>query len=116
MVDAAARSGQTQSVEPSGESGDSGTLKEAFRLALRCWPYYRAQAKHLGTFVLINTILGACVLGAGIIGSDLIENKIIMGEQLEPMQATMLLLDSEYVINADAAATTLSADQRKEVR
>ncbi len=64
MVDAAARSGQTQSVESSGESGE---LKEAFRLALRCWPYYRAQAKHLATFVLISLILGACVLGAGII-------------------------------------------------
>ena len=52
MVDAAARSGQTQSAESSGESGE---LKEAFRLALRCWPYYRAQAKHLATFVLIKT-------------------------------------------------------------
>ena len=93
MVDAVS-SGQTQSVESSGESGE---LKEAFRLAVRCWPYYRAQAKHLVTFVLINTILGACLLGAGMIGNDLIENKIIMGEQLEPMQATMLLLDSEYV-------------------
>ena len=113
MVDAAARSGQTQSVESSGESEE---LKEAFRLALRCWPYYRAQAKHLATFVLINTILGACVLGAGIIGSDLIENKIIMGEQLEPMQATMLLLDSEYVASTGIDETTLSADQRKEVR
>ena len=61
MVYAAARSGQTQSVESSGESGE---LKEAFRLALRCWPYYRAQAKHLATFVLISLILGACVLGA----------------------------------------------------
>ena len=113
MVDAAARSGQTQSAESSGESGE---LKEAFRLALRCWPYYRAQAKHLATFVLINTILGACALGAGIIGSDLIENKIIMGEQLEPMQATMLLLDSEYVASTGTDETTLSADQRKEVR
>ena len=113
MVYAAARSGQTQSVESSGESGE---LKEAFRLALRCWPYYRAQAKHLATFVLINLILGACVLGAAIIGSDLIENKIIMGEQLEPMQATMLLLDSEYVASNGTDETTLSADQRKEVR
>ena len=113
MVDAAARSGQTQSVESSGESGE---LKEAFRLAVRCWPYYRAQAKHLVTFVLISTILGVCVLGAGMIGTDLIENKIIMGEQLEPMQATMLLLDSEYVASNGTDETTLSADQRKEVR
>ena len=80
MVDAVS-SGQTQSVESSGESGE---LKEAFRLAVRCWPYYRAQAKHLVTFVLINTILGVCLLGAVMIGNDLIENKIIMGEQLEP--------------------------------
>ena len=43
-----------------------------------------AQAKHLVTFVLINTILGACLLGAGMIGNDLIENKIIMGEQPSP--------------------------------
>ena len=112
MVDAVS-SGQTQSVESSGESGE---LKEAFRLAVRCWPYYRAQAKHLVTFVLINTILGACLLGAGMIGNDLIENKIIMGEQLEPLQATMLLLDSEYVASTGSDETKLSADQRKEVR
>ncbi|HCY05445.1 MAG TPA: hypothetical protein DHU16_08310, partial [Gammaproteobacteria bacterium] len=85
MTDAGAHSIQKGRLESSGESGG---LKEAFKLAWRCWPYYRPQVKHLGTFVAINSILGALVLVAGIIGSDLVENKIILGEKLEPLQAS----------------------------
>ena len=78
--------------DPVESSAESGSLKEAFKLAWRCWPYYRPQAKHLATFVIINSILGVLVLGAAFIGTDLIENKIILGEKLEPLQATCCCL------------------------
>ena len=113
MTDAGAHSIQKGRLESSGESGG---LKEAFKLAWRCWPYYRPQAKHLGAFVVINSILGALVLVAAIIGSDLVENKIILGEKLEPLQASMLMLDGEFVTSVGAENTQLGMEQRKEVR
>ena len=113
MTDAGAHSIQKGRLESSGESGG---LKEAFKLAWRCWPYYRPQAKHLGAFVVINSILGALVLVAAIIGSDLVENKIILGEKLEPLQASMLMLDGEFVTSVGAENTQLGTEQRKEVR
>ena len=113
MVDADANLVQKDPVESSAESG---SVKEAFKLAWRCWPYYRPQAKHLATFVLINSVLGALALGAAFIGTDLIENKIILGEKLEPLQATMLLLDEDFVSSAGAENGQLGLEQRKAVR
>jgi len=112
-VDADANLVQKDPVESSAESG---SVKEAFKLAWRCWPYYRPQAKHLATFVLINSVLGALALGAAFIGTDLIENKIILGEKLEPLQATMLLLDEDFVSSAGAENGQLGLEQRKAVR
>ena len=102
--------------DPVESSAESGSVKEAFKLAWRCWPYYRPQAKHLATFVLINSVLGAFALGAAFIGTDLIENKIILGEKLEPLQATMLLLDEDFVSSAGAENGQLGLEQRKVVR
>ena len=113
MVDADANLVQEDPVESSAQSG---SVKEAFKLAWRCWPYYRPQAKHLATFVLINSVLGALALGAAFIGTDLIENKIILGEKLEPLQATMLLLDEDFVSSAGAENGQLGLEQRKAVR
>ncbi len=113
MVDADANLVHEDPVESSAESG---SVKEAFKLAWRCWPYYRPQAKHLATFVLINSVLGAFALGAAVIGTDLIENKIILGEKLEPLQATMLLLDEDFVSSAGAENGQLGLEQRKVVR
>ena len=113
MVDADANLVHEDPVESSAESG---SVKEAFKLAWRCWPYYRPQAKHLATFVLINSVLGAFLLGAAFIGTDLIENKIILGEKLEPLQATMLLLDEDFVSSAGAENGQLGLEQRKVVR
>ena len=113
MVDADANLVHEDPVESSAESG---SVKEAFKLAWRCWPYYRPQAKHLATFVLINSVLGAFLLGTAFIGTDLIENKIILGEKLEPLQATMLLLDEDFVSSAGAENGQLGLEQRKVVR
>ena len=113
MVDADANLVHEDPVESSAESG---SVKEAFKLAWRCWPYYRPQAKHLATFVLINSVLGAFALGAAVIGTDLIENKIILGEKLEPLQATMLLLDEDFVSSAGVENGQLGLEQRKVVR
>ena len=75
-----------------GEAENSITLRETLALAWRCWPYYRPQAKHLATFVLVNSVLGGVLLGLALLGTDLVENKVLLGEKLEPLQASLLLL------------------------
>ena len=95
---------------------DDASLKAAFLLAWRCWPYYRPQLKHLVTFILINILLGTGILGAIIIGNDLIENKILLGERLEPLQASMLFLGDEYVTSGAANEPALDVEQRQQVR
>ena len=47
---------------------------------------------------------------------DLVENKIILGEKLEPLQASMLMLDGEFVTSVGTENTQLGTEQRKEVR
>jgi len=95
---------------------DDTSLKAAFLLAWRCWPYYLPQLKHLVTFILISILMGSGILGAIIIGSDLIENKILLGERLEPLQASMLLLGDEYVASGAANEPVLDVEQRQRVR
>ena len=98
------------------EPEDGVSLKSAFMLAWRCWPYYRPQLKHLSTFILLNVLMGTGILVAAVIGSDLVENKILLGERLEPMQASMLLLDENLVTTGKINEPPLTADQRRQVR
>ena len=99
-----------------GEAENSITLRETLALAWRCWPYYRPQAKHLATFVLVNSVLGGVLLGLALLGSDLVENKVLLGEKLEPLQASLLLLGDEFVSSGDADEDPLSTEQRVELR
>lgn len=99
-----------------GEAENSITLRETLALAWRCWPYYRPQAKHLATFVLVNSLLGGVLLGLALVGTDLVENKVLLGEKLEPLQASLLLLGDEFVSSGDADEDPLSTGQRVELR
>ena len=92
-------------------------------LAWRAWPYYRPQLKHLITYLLINATSGALMLGGGLVANDLFNNKILVGEPLQPLQATLLFLDDGYVNVAaapvegsDASETGMTDAQRGTVR
>lgn len=98
------------------QAENATTLRETLALAWRCWPYYRPQAKHLATFVLVNSILGAMVLGVAVLGADLVENKVLLGEKLEPLQASLLVLGDEFVSSAEADEALLSTAQRVQLR
>ncbi|NCF44456.1 MAG: ATP-binding cassette domain-containing protein [Proteobacteria bacterium] len=98
------------------QAENATTLRETLALAWRCWPYYRPQAKHLATFVLVNSILGAMVLGVAVLGADLVENKVLLGEKLEPLQASLLVLGDEFVSGAEADEAPLSTAQRVQLR
>ena len=99
-----------------GEAENSITLRETLALAWRCWPYYRPQAMHWATFVLVNSVLGGVLLGLALLGTDLVENKVLLGEKLEPLQASLLLLGDEFVSSGDADEDLLSTGQRGELR
>ena len=48
--------------------------------------------------------------------NDLIENKILLGQRLEPMQASILLLGDEYVVSGAVDESPLDDHQRRQVR
>ncbi len=95
---------------------DDNSLKTLLILAWRCWPYYRPQLRHIVTFVALNSLMGVAILGFTILSSDLIENKILLGKQLQPLQAKILFLNDTFVISSDSSNEELSIKQRRQLR
>ena len=92
------------------------TVRELWRLVWRCWPYYRPQLKHLIAFALLNILMTLIFVGVYFVGNDLVENKILLGERLQPVQATVLLVGEEYVTTGAEDETQLTDEQRQRVR
>lgn len=71
--------------------------RRMFELALRTWPYMRPMLKHL--LVLGMTMLagGAAGLIGAFVGTDLLTNKVLVGQKLQPVQATVLFVGEDYV-------------------
>ncbi|MGI9262838.1 MAG: ABC transporter ATP-binding protein [Woeseiaceae bacterium] len=97
------------------EGQEELSLKDLFKLVWRCWPYYRPQLKHLITFVLLNSFIGVVYVGGIFIGNDLVENKVLLGERLEPMQATLMFVGEEYVTTGADDEAGLTDEQRQRV-
>ena len=92
------------------------SLREILKLAWRCWPYYRPQLKHLFAFVGLNVFVGLLLMAIYFVGFDLIENKVLVGERLQPVQATVLLVGEESVTTGAEDEPKLTDEQRKRVR
>lgn len=92
------------------------SLRELLKLVWRCWPYYRPQLKHLITYASLNTLMILIFVGVYFVGNDLVENKILLGERLQPMQATVLLVGEEYVTTGAEDEALLNDEQRQRVR
>lgn len=73
------------------------SIKTVARLIGRAWPYYKPQLKHLIAFMSGNFLMGLLMVGAFYVGMDLLNNKILVGEKLQPLQASALFLDESYV-------------------
>lgn len=83
--------------EPELSARPPMSLREMVRLTLRTWPYIRPMLRHLlivGSIGLISVSLGFL---AGIVGIDIFNNKVLVGEKLQPVQSHMLFLDHSYV-------------------
>ena len=87
-----------------------------FQLLRRCWPFYKPQLKHLIAFSAFAFFMALVVLVPTLIGTDLIENKVLLGEPLEPLQSDLLFLDETYTAQVENETNTLSREQRVEVR
>ena len=72
-------------------------FRRMFELALRTWPYMRPMLIHI--VVVLAFIFSGSVAGlVGIfVGVDLLHNKVLLGEKLQPIQATVLFVGDEYV-------------------
>ena len=106
-------------------------FRKMFRLALKTWPYMRPMLKHLlviGAFGLSGGLVGMVTV---FVGTDLWMNKVLVGEKLQPLQATVLFVDDEYVTGdpqklgkelppsagqGQSIEAGLTQDQRKTVR
>ena len=78
------------------------SLRELGRLVLRTWPYMRPQLPHLVTWIVARYVLELVFLLATLIAFDLFNNKILLGEKLQPDQAVLLRLDESYVRAPDS--------------
>ncbi len=92
------------------------SLKELLRLSWRCWPYYRPQLKHLITYFALSILMGFIFIAVYFVGFDLIENKVLLGERLQPLQAAILFVGEEYVTSGQQDEVLMSDEQRRRVR
>ena len=72
-------------------------FRRMFGLALRTWPYMRPMLVHIVVVLAFIFSGSAAGLVGFFVGVDLLHNKVLVGEKLQPIQATVLFLDAEYV-------------------
>jgi ABC-type multidrug transport system fused ATPase/permease subunit len=100
----------------SAEVHSDYSLQALLKLAWRCWPYYRPQLKHLITYFALSILMGLIFIAVYFVGFDLIENKVLLGERLQPLQAAILFVGEEYVTSGQQDEVLLSDEQRRRVR
>jgi len=87
------------------------TFVEVLKLFLRTWPYIKPVRWHVIGWFCLAMAIGAVVGYITMTGVDLFNNKVLDAQPVQPLQATLLFLDSSYV---DAEA--LDLEQRGVVR
>ena len=80
------------------------SLRELARLVLRTWPDMRPQLPHIVAWIVARYALELIFLFSSLIAFDLFNNKILLGEKLQPAQAVLLRLDESYVRDPIAEA------------
>lgn len=96
------------------------SLRRIGQLIIRAWPYMKPLVKHVLFLMGTGGLAALLVAGAALVATDIFNNKILVGDKLQPMQAAILFVDSSYVTtdiedNVNEA-DSLTAEQRKVVR
>ena len=92
------------------------TLSEVWSYLKRCWPFYRPQTKHLLAYISLTIFSGVLVLGSMILLEDLVYNKLLQGEKLQSLQASILFLNDSFVSNGGENEELLSLFERDTLR
>ena len=94
--------------------------RRILQLAFKCWPFIRPMLKHLVLLLGVSALISAVLLALGLLGMDLFNNKILVGDKLQPMQAQLLFVDESFVLDDPAGnvneSELLTEPQRKTVR
>ena len=72
-------------------------FRRMFELAWRTWPYMRPMLIHIVVVLAFIFSGSAAGLVGFFVGVDLLHNKVLVGEGLQPIQATVLFVGDEYV-------------------
>ena len=90
------------------------------QLLIKAWPFMRPLLKHWLILVSLTIFISLIFAGATFVGTDLFNNKILVGDKLQPLQAKVLLLGESYtsqdIDDNVNMAEVLSEEERKVVR
>ncbi|MDA0791781.1 MAG: ABC transporter ATP-binding protein [Proteobacteria bacterium] len=96
------------------------SLRRIGQLILRAWPYMKPLVRHVLFLMGTGGLAALLVAGAALVATDIFNNKILVGDKLQPLQAAILFVDSSYVTHDIEdnvnEADSLTAEQRKVVR
>ena len=94
--------------------------RRILQLALRCWPFIRPLIRHFLIFLGASALVSLALFALGLLGTDMFNNKILVGDKLQPLQAQLLFVDESYVLDDIAGNVNerdlLTESQRKTVR
>ena len=94
--------------------------RRILQLALKCWPFIRPLIKHLLFLLGASALVSLVLFALGLLGTDMFNNKILVGDKLQPLQAQLLFVDESFVLDDIAGNVNerelLTESQRKTVR
>ena len=94
--------------------------RRILQLTLKCWPFIRPLIKHLLFLLGASALVSLVLFALGLLGTDMFNNKILVGDKLQPLQAQLLFVDESYVLDDIAGNVNerelLTESQRKTVR
>ena len=94
--------------------------RRILQLAFKCWPFIRPLIRHFLIFLGASALVSLALFALGLLGTDLFNNKILVGDKLQPLQAQLLFVDESYVLDDIAGNVNerelLAESQRKTVR
>ena len=83
-------------------------------LVFRTWPYLAPQWPHLLLLVTMRMIIEVVWTGAILISYDVWQNKVLVGDMLEPLQASYLSLDDSYVLPPEELALKRAMEESED--
>ena len=95
-------------------------VRRILQLAFKCWPFIRPLIRHFLIFLGASALVSLALFALGLLGTDMFNNKILVGDKLQPLQAQLLFVDESYVLDDIAGNVNerelLTESQRKTVR